>query len=49
MKKRKYVGLKLKPKSIDVRPLDKRESPLDTRKGMPAVKCKGFFDTSEYK
>jgi hypothetical protein len=33
----------------DVRPLDKREIPLNTRKGMPKAKCKGFFDTGDYK
>jgi len=36
-------------KQPDVRPLDKREHPLNTRKGMPQVNCKGFFDITDYK
>lgn len=35
--------------STDIRPLDQRESPLNTRKGMPKVKCKGFFEVGDYK
>lgn len=46
--KSKRVRMARLAKSNNVRPLDKRESTLNIRKGMPKVKCQGFFDTSEY-
>jgi hypothetical protein len=53
-RRKKYTGKAFtdygnKVKQPDIRPLDQREHPLNTRKGMPNVKCQGFFDTSKYR
>jgi len=46
MKRNRIKDRDIKSKIIDVRPLNKRESPLDIRKGMTAIRQTGFFDST---
>jgi hypothetical protein len=46
MKRTSIKDRDIKSKNIDVRPLNKREYPLNTRKGMPMIRQTGFFDST---
>jgi hypothetical protein len=48
MKRSKTKDLDVRKSKTDIRPLDQREHPLITRKGMPKGKPKGFFDKTDY-
>jgi hypothetical protein len=49
MKRNSIKDRDVKNKSINISPLDQRESKMDTRKGMPKVKCEILIDSKDYK